>query len=76
MSNMSYCRFHNTLGDLHDCLEALRDLSTGCGESLSESELSAALHLVDLCNEVVEECADEDLEDLNEECKAEEKESV
>lgn len=25
MANMSYCRFENTLGDLEDCLEALRN---------------------------------------------------
>ena len=25
MSNMSYCRFTNTRGDLQDCLEALRE---------------------------------------------------
>lgn len=26
MSNMSYCRFQNTLGDLQDCYEALGDM--------------------------------------------------
>lgn len=25
MSNMSYCRFHNTLGDLQDCKDALEE---------------------------------------------------
>jgi succinylglutamate desuccinylase len=25
MSNMSYCRFENTLGDLRDCITALED---------------------------------------------------
>lgn len=25
MSNMSYCRFHNTLYDLRDCAESFRD---------------------------------------------------
>jgi len=30
MSNMSYCRFENTLGDLNECLNALeeRDISS------------------------------------------------
>ena len=37
MSNMSYCRFENTAGDVDDCIEALQE-----GESLSESELAAA----------------------------------
>ena len=27
MSNMSYCRFHNTLGDLRDCVDALEQMS-------------------------------------------------
>lgn len=36
MSNMSYCRFQNTLDDLRDCLEAL-----GNNERLSEEELEA-----------------------------------
>lgn len=26
MPNMSYCRFHNTLSDLHDCFVALEEL--------------------------------------------------
>lgn len=30
MSNMSYCRFQNTVDDLEDCLEALRELDGIC----------------------------------------------
>jgi hypothetical protein len=33
MANMSYCRFQNTLGDLLDCLDHLRDDDLGKDES-------------------------------------------
>lgn len=36
MSNMSYCRFHNTNIDLADCLAAIND-----GDELSENEFDA-----------------------------------
>lgn len=42
MPNMSYCRFHNTKGDLDDCLNALqeRDIS-------SSSEAEKAKEMVE-----------------------------
>lgn len=53
MSNMSYCRFQNTLHDLIDCqdqLEAILNADTEDGDGkLSEEELSAATQLVDRC---------------------------
>lgn len=27
MTNMSYCRFHNTLGDLRDCRDAIEEMA-------------------------------------------------
>jgi hypothetical protein len=47
MSNMSYCRFQNTLSDLRDCAENLQD-------NLSPEETDARLRLVKLCIEIVD----------------------
>ncbi len=49
MSNMGYCRFENTLGDLHDCYVHLTD------DSLSEDEEQARKRLVALCGKIVKE---------------------
>lgn len=46
MSNMSYCRFQNTLGDLQDCNDNMDD-----GE-MSEDEQIARMRLVQLCMEI------------------------
>ena len=43
MSNMSYCRFRNTLLDLHDCLNALED-----GEELSKPEYESCVGMFNL----------------------------
>lgn len=58
MSNMSYCRFENTLRDLQDCSRYLEQVLYGdptepC-EPLSESELSSALKLLRLCQDLSE----------------------
>jgi len=56
MSNMSYCRFQNTLSDLQDCvdaLEAMRD-DPGAETALSRAELAAAKGLVQLCATMIE----------------------
>jgi hypothetical protein len=56
MSNMSYCRFRNTLSDLRDCQETLNG-EDGYYETkgdLSKEELSAALSLIRRCREIVE----------------------
>ena len=40
MSNMSYCRFHNTRRDMRDCINALEEMETGFDDgklSLNES---------------------------------------
>jgi len=51
MSNMSHCRFNNTLGDLMECHDALVD----CDE-LSEAETKKARQLIQLCEEITEDC--------------------
>lgn len=43
MSNMSYCRFENTLNDLRDCYEHLDD------EKLLKEEQRARELLISLC---------------------------
>jgi len=52
MSNMSYCRFQNTLEDLEDCYENIHD---EIDEEESESEYQARKELIELCKRIVEE---------------------
>ena len=51
MSNMSYCRFQNTLRDLKDCLDALCDIDGNLSE-LSKEEAQAADRLILVCEEI------------------------
>lgn len=50
MSNMSYCRFQNTLSDLGDCYDNMDDK-----ESLSIDEQSARTRLLKLCKVIIED---------------------
>ena len=50
MSNMSYCRFENTVGDVKDCTSAVRRQ-----ETLSEWELPKAKEMLQACKDFVEE---------------------
>ena len=50
MSNMGYCRFRNTLTDLHDCYDNL-------GETESEEEAQAEALLIKLCKKIADETA-------------------
>ena len=52
MSNMSYCRFQNTLRDLQDCVEVMYDID-GNFQELSGMEARAAKLLIALCNDLV-----------------------
>jgi len=56
MSNMSYVRFENTLADLRDCRDALLDICDDDEEmeNLSDTEISAAIKLIDLCANIVD----------------------
>jgi hypothetical protein len=48
MTNMSYCRFENTLKDLKDCYENMEGI-------LSDSETRARRQLIDLCGDIVDQ---------------------
>lgn len=48
MSNMSYCRFINTLHDLNDCYENM-------DEELSEEEAKARKRLIRLCRDIADD---------------------
>ena len=50
--NMSYCRFHNTVLAMKECLEALRNVEAG-EEALSAEELNSAIEFSKLCSEIV-----------------------
>lgn len=55
MSNMSYCRFTNTLSDLRDCNDHLSD------GDLSEAEEQARQRLIKLCKQIADDyCEDEE----------------
>ena len=49
MSNMSYCRFHNTFWDLKKCVESLQ-YEVGI-DDLTESEKDFALRMRELCEQ-------------------------
>ena len=49
MSNMSYCRFVNTVSDLQDCYDHLND------RDLSDREKKARIRLIELCEEITQE---------------------
>ena len=53
MSNMSYCRFENTVGDLQDCIEAIRDWEEEC-KDLNSYEMRALKDLLEQAREIVE----------------------
>jgi len=62
MSNMSYCRFENTLKDLRDCARTMSDFSFKPSE-LSEEERRAMYQLIDLCSEISAEQGDDESDD-------------
>lgn len=55
MSNMSYCRFRNTLIDLLDCYECWDDMVT----RESPEELAAQKRLLALCQKIVADYGEE-----------------
>ena len=58
MSNMSYCRFENTLSDLNDCADALDDID-GDLSNLSDTEREAAERLIRLCKQIADSYGEE-----------------
>jgi len=70
MSNMSYCRFENTLSDFRDCIFALEGLDEGEEPALSRTEAQAAAKLLSLAAELGATLADfcgTEVQDLDEE---------
>ena len=62
MSNMSYCRFENTLADLRDCLDNLDQFDSG---ELSKFEARSAHQLIKLAKQIADNYEDDDeLEEL------------
>lgn len=59
MSNMSYCRYHNTLIDLRDCYYALQEEAEEAEEGnvadISNEEAVARKNLIELCIVIGEE---------------------
>lgn len=63
MSNMSYCKFCNTLLDLQDCAYTLYDLGGNISD-LDEEEQTAAHALIRLCCEIADSFGEECLEPI------------
>jgi hypothetical protein len=70
MSNMSYCRFQNTLEDLQDCYDNWTELDHKDDDDDDISDLSrndsremrARERLLALCEDIVQDFSDRDLE--------------
>ena len=68
MSNMSHCRFTNTLADLEDCFEHLEDPIESSEEGaqdhgepmISEAEASGRDMLIELCTRIAQDYGDID----------------
>ena len=58
MSNMSYCRFRNTLYDLQDCANAIESGEL-TDEGIDSSELNALIEMRDLCEYFVGNLSEE-----------------
>ena len=58
MSNMSYCRFRNTLADLRDCYDNMNDIDLS-EESDGNDEIAARQRLIDLCCDIALAYGDE-----------------
>ena len=54
MSNMSYCRFENTLEDLDDCRGEMTHCNSLKDMDLTARELSSLEMMVECCSEIVE----------------------
>ena len=57
MSNMSYCRFENTVDDLADCYEHIND------ELNNKAEIRARERLISICKDIAAEFEEEDYGD-------------
>ena len=71
MSNMSYCKFQNTLSDLRDCVYDMQERANNDGldehgDALSDYEKSALRSLYRLASEMVHNFNEDDIEILTE----------
>lgn len=67
MPNMSYCRFENTLEDLKDCYDALREESPReLMEEASQYEKDAIIRLIEVCQKISQRFDVEDYEEAKE----------
>lgn len=57
MSNMSYCRFQNTLADLRECYEAMEETD------LSKEEEKARAGIIKLCQKIVADYGEQEEDD-------------
>lgn len=64
MSNMSYCRFRNTVRDLRDCQQALSEMGD-VQKELSEEEFAAAKRLLRVCRDLADDFTDEETGEVN-----------
>jgi len=70
MANMSYCRFQNTVRDLNDCLNALRDRDIASKEEMRAAKRLLTIMLDFLQEEdIIDGYNSESLKELLEECK-------
>ena len=63
MTNMSYCRFQNTLRDLEDCRDAMHNIEDGVEAKPTGAELDALRTLVGVALEVVQAACAENADD-------------
>jgi hypothetical protein len=54
MSNMSYCRFQNTVSDLDDCYENMDE-----ADEISDEEKRSRIRLINLCCQIAQDYGDE-----------------
>ena len=71
MSNMSYCRFQNTLRDMCDCVYDMQERANNDGldehgEALSDYEKSALRSMYNLASEMVKNFNEDNIEMLTE----------
>jgi hypothetical protein len=70
MSNMSYCKFENTLDDLHDCFNTMEEAILDDGMSVDEFEKSLSVserysfhRMVKLCERITKLVQENDYAD-------------
>lgn len=62
MSNMSYCRFENTLGDLQDCRDALDTMQDHHHDVIRLREVKSDFDMKTACFQEIKDCVYTDAE--------------